>query len=71
MGEDSESRAESPVLLESRKTQSQCSLFHILLSVIVVVMAVVVSYMITISSKTDEAIPDVDPSTKSQMPPTH
>lgn len=46
MEEDSESRAESPIL-EKKAAQSQCSPLQILLSVAIVFLAIAASYWLT------------------------
>jgi hypothetical protein len=65
MADDSESRAESPVL-ETRTTQSQCTPFHIVLSVVVALIGIGASYLLTVNGGTTESIsqdPDHAPNT--------
>ena len=50
MEDDSESRAESPVL-ETTKAQNSCSSFQIILSVIVVLAAIGASYFLTMTAE--------------------
>ena len=52
---EDESRAESPVLEKKRTLTNHCSPFHIILSIIVVLVAIGGSYLLTISEDVLEA----------------
>ena len=52
---DDESRAKSPVLEKKRTLTNHCSPFHIILSIIVVLVAIGGSYLLTISEDVLEA----------------
>lgn len=53
MEDDSESRAESPVL-ETTKAQNSCSFLQIILSVIVVLAAIGASFFLTMTPDDDD-----------------
>lgn len=73
MEEDSESRAESPIL-EKKAAQSQCSPLQILLSVVIVLLAIAASYWLTTGEEiANEELPlNVGPADFEEMddPPT-
>ena len=52
---EDESRAESPVLEKKRTLTNHCSPFHIILSIIVVLVAIGGSYLLTMSEEVLEA----------------
>ena len=52
---DDESRAKSPVLEKKRTLTNHCSPFHIILSIIVVLVTIGGSYLLTISEDVLEA----------------
>ena len=56
---EDESRAESPVLEKKRTLTNHCSPFHIILSIIVVLVAIGGSYLLTMSEEVLEAEEEV------------
>lgn len=56
---EDESRAESPVL-ERRQVTNSCSSIHIILSIVVVLFAIVASYMFTVETPEEQVEEDIE-----------